>query len=137
MKMFWSNVKKTPKCWVWTGTKFNEYGCFYILGKSFRAHRFSWVLKNGPIKYGLWVCHKCDNPPCVRPSHLFLGTRADNMRDAFKKGRLPKIDGRLKTHCKRGHEFTKANIIVVKIRDTGRTGRACLACSKQYKKRKK
>lgn len=68
------------------------------------AHRFSWELANGPIPAGLVVCHACDNPGCVRPDHLWLGTQRANMVDAGRKNHL----GAAKhwTSCKRGHEFT-------------------------------
>lgn len=77
-------------CWEWGGCLYDKkgggYGGFSIGGKPFRAHRIAWVIKNGEIKNGLQVLHKCDNPKCCRPDHLFLGTSTDNMQDcAFKK----------------------------------------------------
>lgn len=79
-------------CWLWTGT-IGHYG--YGVGGSgyrtprFRAHRLAWELANGrPVPLGMDVCHRCDNPPCVNPDHLFVGTRLDNMQDARRKGRL-------------------------------------------------
>src|SRR5574342_284261 len=91
---FWARVQKTPTCWLWLGTKRHlGYGVVRIGGtrqkrRSILAHRFTWELMYGPIPPGLHVCHHCDNPPCVRPSHLFLGTQRDNMQDAMRKGRL-------------------------------------------------
>lgn len=71
-------------CWIWTGAPLSSgYGRF----RGQRAHRYSWVLAYGPIPEGLNVCHSCDVKLCVRPSHLFLGTYADNHRDCEKKGR--------------------------------------------------
>lgn len=95
---FWSNVNKdgpVPEhmpelgpCWVWTAGRFAcGYGQFAKGRPSRYAHRISWALANGPVPDGLWVLHKCDNRPCVRPDHLFLGTHADNMRDMVEKGR--------------------------------------------------
>jgi hypothetical protein len=86
---FWGRVRKGPGCWVWLGSCSGRgYGSLSFEGKrSARAHRVSWVLANGPIPDGLFVCHKCDNPPCVRLDHLFLGTHDENMTDMTDKGR--------------------------------------------------
>lgn len=89
---FWESVEKGPgdACWEWTGhANRSGYGRVTRRGRDLFAHRYSWELANGPIPDGLIVCHRCDNPPCVRPEHLFLGTHSDNMRDAQRKGRRP------------------------------------------------
>ena len=90
---FWSYVKKSKDCWWWTGTKDKAgYGGLGVGAGMVRAHRLSWCLHNGSIPDGIHVLHKCDNPPCVRPDHLFLGTQADNIKDMLKKGRWkPKL----------------------------------------------
>lgn len=85
---FFSRVEKTDACWLWIGSRDSHgYGKFSIKGRAVAAHRFSFELENGPIGPGVKVCHRCDNPPCVRPSHLFQGTQADNMKDMVAKGR--------------------------------------------------
>lgn len=87
---FWEKVNTSGPngCWVWTASTFRHgYGKFWLDGKLRYAHRVSWKWTNGPIPEGLWVLHKCDNPPCVRPDHLFLGTDLDNKKDKVKKGR--------------------------------------------------
>lgn len=75
-------------CWVWTGNRPSGlYGHFSVNLKSVKAHRWMYEHINGPIPEGLVVRHKCDNPPCVKPSHLQVGTVADNVRDKFERGR--------------------------------------------------
>jgi hypothetical protein len=85
---FMSKVVKTKTCWFWGGTRnVDGYGRVRINGKSDGAHRVSYEYHIGPIPKGLYVCHKCDCPPCVNPDHLFLGTARDNARDKIAKGR--------------------------------------------------
>lgn len=87
---FWEKVDKSGECWVWTAATFKGgYGQIwtgYPNGKNDRAHRVSWRLSGGFIG-DRQVLHACDNPSCVRPGHLFLGTHADNMNDMDAKGR--------------------------------------------------
>ena len=86
---FWNKVKRGPGCWEWTAyTSGGGYGYYSLNGKDHRAHRLVYEMGHGPIPNGMKVCHTCDNPPCVRPSHLFIGTQKDNSLDAHKKGRL-------------------------------------------------
>lgn len=95
LKRFWKRVQKTDSCWIWTGTKlWNGYGSLslgrargFSIDQKHYAHRVSWLIHNGEIPDGIFVCHRCDNPICVRPDHLFLGTPLDNMRDMISKGR--------------------------------------------------
>lgn len=86
---FWSKVKKSNKCWIWKCCLTSSgYGIFINENREhIRSHRYSWSLHNGPIPKEILVLHHCDNRPCVRPSHLFLGTHLDNMRDMNLKGR--------------------------------------------------
>lgn len=87
-KRFWSRVLKTDECWVWQGTVDRDgYGHIKHNGKNVRSHRVAYILQIGEITDGLFVCHHCDNPACVRPDHLFLGTCSDNMKDCTRKGR--------------------------------------------------
>lgn len=81
-------IKDDAGCWWWTAGKDHKgYGRFGIDGKTQLAHRVSYRLYVGEIPDGLYVCHHCDNPSCVRPDHLFLGTATDNMQDCKSKGR--------------------------------------------------
>lgn len=85
---FWAMVRKSDRCWEWSGCLNNRgYGQFNIGGKAELAHRVSWEIANGSIPDGLNALHRCDNPCCVRPDHLFLGTLSDNSNDMVRKGR--------------------------------------------------
>lgn len=97
---FWEKVDKSGDCWIWIASR---DGCGYgTIGVRThfvqRAHRVSWEMANGPIPDGMLILHRCDNPPRVRPDHLFIGTQYDNMRDASQKLRLPigEANGRAK-----------------------------------------
>ena len=92
---FWSKVDKSGDCWEWMGAKMGVgYGAFWYDNKLTGAHRFAYYLERGTIPAGMCVCHHCDNPSCVKFSHLFLGTYSDNLKDAVAKGRVVSPDNR-------------------------------------------
>lgn len=73
-------------CWEWTGAKLKRgYGTLNVHGRKRLAHRYSWTMEHGPVPAGKLVLHKCDNPSCVRPTHLFVGTHKDNTQDMIAK----------------------------------------------------
>ena len=87
------NYTVTPSgCWEWNGNRNHRgYGKFDINGRRYRAHRVAWERAHGPIPPGMFVCHHCDNPPCINLTHLFLGTPMDNVHDAMRKGRMRRL----------------------------------------------
>ncbi len=126
---FWSRVDKTGDCWVWTGSRTSKdparaYGLAYRNGRKVVAHRLAWELTFGTgLPVNVQVCHRCDNPPCVRPAHLFLGSASDNQRDAVSKGRYSQQTN-LSATCRNGHPFTPENTI-----QRGHDGaRSCRTC---------
>ncbi len=90
LQRFMANVKKCDNgCWEWQGVRGSTgYGRLRVNKQTIWTHRLSWSLHYGNIPIGLYVLHRCDNPPCVNPDHLFLGTQHDNMQDAAVKGRI-------------------------------------------------
>lgn len=90
---FWAKVEKTDTCWLYMG--FRKWDGYGWLARSqgdskvrhMTAHRYAWILTNGEVPDGKHVLHKCDNPPCCNPAHLFLGTHQENMKDKAAKGR--------------------------------------------------
>ena len=118
---FWSRVTKSDGCWEWRGANVRGYGMIRRTGgTNVRANRISWEIHFGPIPDGPQVLHHCDNPPFVRPEHLYLGTTADNVhdRDTRRRGRNSR-----KTHCLRGHPLEGANLVLE--RDGRRQCREC------------
>jgi hypothetical protein len=88
IRNFWAKVQKTDSCWFWTGCVDKcGYGQITIQYKMYKAHRVSWEMHCSDIPKGLLVCHHCDNPGCVNPEHLFLGTQKTNADDMVAKNR--------------------------------------------------
>jgi hypothetical protein len=117
MKRFEDKVLKGEGCWRWSAAKLpTGYGIFRLNGRNHYAHRLAYELWVGEISKGMFVCHRCDNPSCVRPDHLFLGTNRDNIADRTAKGRSHRPIGERNPKAKLSSEDVAA------IRsDTGRS----------------
>lgn len=115
---FFDKVIYSDNCWQWTAAKTDKrgYGYFWNGHRNVLSHRWSFEYFRHEIPRTLFVCHHCDNPSCVNPDHLFVGTNSDNMKDAGAKGRLPQQNGRnrntLKTHCPKGHPYSGDNLYI-------------------------
>jgi hypothetical protein len=110
---FWAQVQKQDNgCWLWTGPLGRRgYGKVMVNHTRWQAHRYAWTLHRGSIPAGLYVCHNCpggDNPTCINPDHLFLGTDADNQRDSIAKGRRDHLRGQGNSQAKLTEEMVRA-----------------------------
>lgn len=138
---FWERVEFSDSCWIWKGhTRGNasgQYGIIDIAGKRHSAHRYAWIIRNGPIPKlrgtdyrGTCVLHRCDNGLCVNPDHLRLGSHTDNMRDKIAKGRDTNAN---KKYCVNGHRRNPKNTYLHKKTNC----RQCRVCAKLRERRKR
>lgn len=130
---FWNKVDTSKECWIWTASKSRHgYGFFRVDGKTWEAHRWIFIHINGYVPEV--VMHTCDNPSCVRPSHLIGGTRKDNQIDMRLKGR-----SRTATYpdvCPHGHsEWGYRELKQVKNKDLTMTARRCRVCDRERNRR--
>jgi hypothetical protein len=121
-------IDKETGCHNYTGCiGTTGYGKINILRVTVAAHRLSYSIYKGPIPDHLLVCHKCDNPKCINPDHLFLGSYLENNLDKIKKGR---DHNKSKTHCKNGHEFSIEN---TNFQKNGK--RKCRVCDREKRRK--
>jgi hypothetical protein len=118
---FWAKVNKggPDDCWLWTGALSSDgYGRFNVGGRNLTASRLAYELTYGTLPSNIMACHKCDNPPCCNPNHLFPGSNSENQRDMVAKNRGNKAHGEAQPKAK----LTAAVVIEIrKLRDQGYT----------------
>lgn len=118
---FWSKLKKTDSCWIWTASKdLDGYGRFFLEGRSISSHRFSYEHWNGKIPDELQIDHICRNRACVNPEHMEIVTSKENTL----KGSGPTAVNSRKTHCPQGHEYSEENTY------NSNGARTCKICKK-------
>lgn len=136
IKRFFQKVNKSgnekfPDCWIWdAGRTSKDYGSFsyYTKKPAIGAHVASYLFHIGEIPDGQIVRHNCDNPPCVNPEHLILGSHSDNMKDMFARGRNGSSTKK-RTHCYEGHLFEEFGVYERKKKN-GKTDRICKECQR-------
>ena len=136
IERFFQKVDKSgstdfPTCWIWTGAATSKtYGhfCYYTKKPAIGAHVASYLFHKGEIPDGQIVRHSCDNPSCVNPEHLILGTHSDNMKDMFARGRNGWSSKKL-THCRKGHSFEEFGVYERRWKN-GKTDRICKECQR-------
>lgn len=131
---FWSKVDLSDPdgCWLWKGSRRHTYGEVWVDGEKQYAHRVAYALVHGAVPPGLFVCHRCDTPLCVRPDHLFAGTQGDNIRDCAAKGRQR---GTFADRPPRGEQNSQAKLTwadVDRIRALAAGGMSQYAIAEQF-----
>jgi hypothetical protein len=133
-EQFWQRTERQKNgCLLWTGARVGKYGDLYWKGRRTRPHIVSFKMHHGRIPKGKWVCHTCDTPLCIEPSHLFAGTPRQNTQDAIAKGRYRFIGlvHKAKTHCPQGHKYSESNTYV----DPKEKRRQCRICKMAWRQR--
>lgn len=133
-----SKVEKTDSCWLWTACKNKKgYGQIVLRKKHWLAHRLSYTVFKGGIPDGMFVCHSCDNPSCLNPDHLWVGSSLDNQRDSHSKGRTSYAKNgpqhQRRSHCRIGHDYLVTGIYE-QVKSDGRVSRSCMECRKVSEK---
>lgn len=113
---FWASADRSggpDACWPWMKARMIKgYGAIRVSGKHYNAQKIAWMLTHGPVPVGLLVCHHCDNPPCINPAHLFVGTARDNVLDCVRKGRNGS-----RCNYPKGEAHVKAKLTEVQVRE--------------------
>lgn len=131
--LLWSHTDKSGDCWIWQrGRSTAGYGSLKWGDKRWLAHRLAYTLANGPIPKGLHVCHHCDNPPCVNPDHLFVGTARDNALDMVRKGRHRYTLPTARARGGQGSRTSVNEVQVVQMREKRAAGALLKDLAREY-----